>query len=191
MSVTPTQRLFFALLPTPMACARIAEVVAGLTARHAPGGRAIAPEQWHVTLCFLGDFHAGSDAAERAHWAGERVRAEPFELVLDAAASFPGARPPWVLCGAQARARLQPLHASLRRALAEAGFGSGEAARDFVPHLTLVRHAVRALAPQPVAPAVAWTVREFALLESLPAQRRYQTLARWTLGAAAADPSHS
>jgi 2'-5' RNA ligase len=174
------QRLFFALLPPADVRAGIASAAALLAARFAPGGRAIAPEQWHLTLRFLGDFPAGSDAAERARWAGAQVRAAPCALVLDLAASFPGARPPWVLRGAGARQALEGLHAGLCAALAAAGFAPGEPAHAFVPHVTLVRHATQALPPTPIAP-IAWPARDFVLLESLPAERRYVERGRWPL----------
>lgn len=180
MPAPARQRLFFALLPPPAVHARIAEAAALLATRFAPGGRAIAPEQWHLTLRFLGDFPAGSDATERARWAGAQVRAAPCALVLDQAASFPGLRPPWVLRGADARLSLEGLHGGLCAALAAAGFPAGEPEHAFAPHVTLFRHAAQALPPMPIAP-IAWAVRDFVLLESLPAEHRYVELARWPL----------
>lgn len=181
MPAPSRHRLFFALLPPADACARIAALAAALDARFAPGGRAIAREQWHVTLRFLGDFPAPSDAVERARWAGDRVHAEPFDLGLDALASFEGARPPWVLLGGAAREQLEALHAALCEALAGAGFAPGEPRHAFVPHLTLVRHARQPLARMPVEPPIAWTARDFVLLESFPAEHRYVERGRWAL----------
>ena len=166
-------------MPPPQVRARLAEAAADLQVRLVPGGRATDAARLHVTLVFLGEFAADSDAPARACWAAARVREDAFDLVLDSAGSFTGARPPWVLSGSKASEACLPLRRALQRELHDSGFQVGEA-RDFVAHVTFVRHADFALPEQPIVP-IAWPVRDFALLESHPAERRYDELARWPL----------
>jgi 2'-5' RNA ligase len=73
-------RLFFALWPDEACRAQLGEAAA--TALSVGGsGRAVPAQDWHVTLCFLGEVTAPV-AAELAAAAG-RVRAAPFTLHFD------------------------------------------------------------------------------------------------------------
>jgi 2'-5' RNA ligase len=66
-------RAFVALIPPAPALAELAEAVAPLRAAH-PGLRWTPPEQWHLTLAFLGEVDEGvlPDLAERLARAARR-----------------------------------------------------------------------------------------------------------------------
>jgi 2'-5' RNA ligase len=178
---TPRHRLFFALVPPPAVLSDIERIAADLQQRYAARGRAIRPEQLHLTLAFLGNFD-DADAAERARQAGTQaaVDTQAFDVVLDRADSFPGTRPLWFLTGDAAP--ILPLQSRLLAALHAAGFEPKDAGRVYVPHLTLLRNAHARLPPTPIAP-IAWTAREFVLIDSRSAGQRYLVLQRWPLAA--------
>lgn len=56
-------------------------------------------------------------------------------------------------------------------------------AREFKPHVTLLRHAKWTDVPLPEMPEVCWQAREFVLVQSLGDERgaRYEVLARFAL----------
>jgi len=189
-----TERLFFALWPGARQRAALWEVVRRLPLHQ---GRATHPDDFHLTLVFLGDLDAPARACAEA--AAGRVRATGFTLILDHLGAFARARVLW--CGASRR---PPLLLELVQALA-AGLtacGFRPERRPFAPHVTLARKArapadwtrVRgtALGAQSPSPAealgprldrpVEWPVAEFVLVVSLPGERpRYRVESRWPL----------
>jgi 2'-5' RNA ligase len=173
-------RLFFALVPEAAVRARIAAAVAALLDRHRPRGRRVAPQRYHLTLQFLGDFPGFPEPlADAARAAAARLRAPAFDLRLDIAGCF-ARHPalPWWL-GCRHAPALQGLWNALGEALAEAGVPvrSGRLA----PHVTVLRNASRALLAEPLTP-VHWPVRDFALLLSRPGSGQpYAELGRWPL----------
>jgi 2'-5' RNA ligase len=179
----PAHRLFFALVPPPSALDAIERVAEDLREREGARGRPTRREQLHLTLAFLGDFD-DADAPVRALRAGTRAAegARDFNVVLDRAGSFPGARPPWFLTGKATP--LLPLQAGLLSALQAEGFRPKDAGRPFVPHVTLLRNGNGGLEATPITP-VAWPAREFVLVDSRTAEHRYVVLQRWPLSAPA------
>lgn len=171
--------LFFALVPDDAMRRQMARTVEHLRSTHAPHGRWLKPERYHLTLHFLGTF---SDLpAERiasACKAAEAVGVPAFDLMLDRAGHFSQGIG-WLGC-AQTGAPLQRLWEELRKALAHARIGvQGHAA--FKPHVTVLRDARNAWAEQPIEP-VTWSVREFMLIDSvLGSHSEYRTLGRWSL----------
>lgn len=86
-------RLFFALLPEPLLRDRISETSSRLQYDHAPGGRPLDPDRYHLTLQFLGDFQQlRKSVFDAAIAAAEGLHPPAFELVLDCAGSFAGPR---------------------------------------------------------------------------------------------------
>ena len=161
----------------------------GLKRERDPRGRWVPRERMHLTLLFVGDFPA-SDLGMVVHAlaAGDHLRAPAVDLVLDSASSFPGRRPPWVLRCDRSRAALLPMHDALADALAADGFAVRREP-DFVPHVTLLRHASEPLAPVAIPP-IAWRVREFALVRSRAgATVEYRVLRRWPLADDVAVPA--
>jgi len=95
------------------------------------------PEQWHLTLRFLGDVSA--DAREALAARLRDVRVEPFVLALDGVGTFPPNRPPrviWVGTGA-GHPRLFQLRQKIDDAILAIGLEAD--LRTFHPHVTLAR----------------------------------------------------
>lgn len=173
----PTRRLFFALWPGEPLRQALAERVAALVR---PGaGRAQRPDQLHVTLEFMGSVPVVRlpDLVEAA----AAVRAEPFELVLDALEYW---RRPQVLClvAHEIPAALAGLVQALRAGLAARGFDPER--RPFRPHLTVARKVAR---PPDLAPTdpCRWPATDFVLVESITERSGslYRPLAAWPLQA--------
>lgn len=170
-----TDRLFFALWPEPQVRAALEQRVQGLI--RPLGGKPQRPDQWHVTLEFLGDVASERQAA--LHRAADRVRAEPFTLAFDALDHW---RRPQVYClaSSQPSAPLMTLVRRLREALAEEGFAPDD--REFRPHVTLARK-VKAARRGALDPPLEWPADRFALVRSVtdPAGSRYEPLHWWNL----------
>lgn len=100
-----------------------------------PGARWIDPENYHLTLRFIGDI---DDALARdiAGLLG-RVRRAPFELRLDGLSSFGGRKPRALVAAATPVAPLIELQAEHERLLQRLGLEPE--GRKFTPHVTLAR----------------------------------------------------
>lgn len=140
-------------------------------------GRPQRPDQWHVTLEFLGPVPASRVAVARE--AAAQVRAAPCEIVFDAVEFW---RRPEVLCLV---ARVLPpalgsLVEQLRTSLAGRGFEPES--RPFRAHLTLARKVEHPLGPVTFEPLV-WPVADFALVESITDRSGsiYTPLTTWRL----------
>jgi 2'-5' RNA ligase len=164
------RRLFVAVRPPD-------DVLAGVEAAAAPARRAIVgprwttPDQWHLTLQFLGS--VPDDAVDDVARALESVSiVRPFPVRLGGGGAFPKAsraRVIWlgVHGGGDALAELA---GTVGRALS--AIGAEPEDRAYQPHLTLARlrapgdvtPAVAALGEDPVGPA--FTVVETVLYES-------------------------
>lgn len=131
-STPPSQRLFIALtLPEP-----VREVIAELP-RNLHGLSWTRPEQWHLTLRFLGDVPESQIEPLRDRL--RPVRVEPFILPIEGVGSFPPNRPPrvvWVGTGTG-----HPRLFQLRQKIDDAvlGVGIDLDVRSFHPHVTLAR----------------------------------------------------
>ena len=175
------RRLFYALLPDDRVQDEIVRASERLKASQHPKGKWSPVDRLHMTLVFLGDFPAlATDVVVHALAAGDEVDASGFDLTLDSAASFSGRHPPWVLRCDRSRDGLLPFWRALGTALAAAGFRTPPE-NDFVPHVTVLRDADKALEPMDIKP-IHWPVQDFALMHSrLGQQREYVTLRRWAL----------
>src|SRR5271167_2084536 len=100
-----------------------------------PGTRWIDPENYHLTLRFIGDI---DDALARdiAGLLG-RVERAPFELRLDGLSSFGGRKPRAVVASVAPVAPLIELQAELERLLQRLGLEPE--GRKYTPHVTLAR----------------------------------------------------
>jgi 2'-5' RNA ligase len=172
MGALLAHRYFFALLPDPVARARI----------HAWAERTLGPEglqaadRLHVTLAITADFATPPPGlAETLLRAGERVRAAPFDLVLDRQST--GGRSV-ALRPAHSHASLRELQARIARAMANEGIATRPGWK-FNPHVTL---AYRESRPEtrPVKNR-GWRVNEFVLIHSLVGLTRHEVLGRWRL----------
>ncbi len=100
-----------------------------------PGARWIDPENYHLTLRFIGDVDGGI-ARDVMHMLDD-VRRRPFELVLDRLDQFGGKKPRAVFAAARQNPELIELQAELERLLQRIGLPPES--RKFTPHVTLAR----------------------------------------------------
>jgi 2'-5' RNA ligase len=154
--------------------------------------RRVRPENYHITLQFLGDTDAASVPAIAARIdaaVASLATSAPLELLLEAIGAFPNARRPrtvWVGIG-DPSGRLVHFARALGRQLNEAGFEFDR--RDLRPHVTIgyvkrqagkegVRSIAASLAGQDRSIEHAFACREIGLVSSVtgPGGSRYETL---------------
>jgi 2'-5' RNA ligase len=100
-----------------------------------PGARWIDPENYHVTLRFIGDID-GTAANEIASMLF-RVNRKPFEVALQGLSSFGGKKPRAVVASVVPSRPLIELQAELERLMQRIGLDPE--GRKFIPHVTLAR----------------------------------------------------
>lgn len=169
-----TERLFFAIWPGEQQRSELTGFQQELT-NHP--GRLVQPEDFHITLVFLGDLVR--ERRVRAEAAAGLVRAVPFKLSLDRFGCFPRTRVLW--CGTSGRSQplldlLQSLNGGLR------GCAFRPERRRFTPHVTLMRNA-RPLPARDLKHPIEWPVSRFALVTARSGERpRYRVVREWSLG---------
>lgn len=97
--------------------------------------RWVEPENYHITLRFIGDVDGAT--AERFSEALAQIRTESFSLALDGVGSFGKGRPRAVWAGVSPSAPLVALAQANEQAALAAGLGPES--RNFHPHVTLAR----------------------------------------------------
>ncbi|RTL74333.1 MAG: RNA 2',3'-cyclic phosphodiesterase [Bradyrhizobiaceae bacterium] len=100
-----------------------------------PGGRWIDPENYHVTLRFIGDID--DYVAREIAGTLERVDRKPFEVTVQGLSSFGGKKPRAVVACIAPSRPLMELQAELERLMRR--FGLDPEGRKFIPHVTLAR----------------------------------------------------
>ena len=100
-----------------------------------PGARWVEPDNYHITLRFIGDVDDAL-AREIASLLGQ-VRRRGFELRFDGLTSFGGRRPRAVVAAIPAISPLLELQAEHERIMQRIGLEPE--GRKFTPHLTLAR----------------------------------------------------
>src|SRR3954452_18671018 len=100
-----------------------------------PGARWIDPENYHVTLHFIGDID-GMSANEIASMLF-RINRKPFEVKLQGLQSFGGRKPRAVVAAVEPSRPLIELQAELERMMQRIGLDPE--GRKFTPHVTLAR----------------------------------------------------
>src|SRR6202049_3465342 len=100
-----------------------------------PGARWIDPENYHVSLRFIGDIDGV--AARESAWILFRVNRTPFEVALQGLSSFGGRKPRSVVASIVPSRPLIELQAELERVVQR--FGLDPEGRKFTPHVTLAR----------------------------------------------------
>ena len=109
-----------------------------------PGARWIDPENYHVTLRFIGDID-GVSANEIASMLF-RINRKPFEVKVQGLTSFGGKKPRAVVASVVPSRPLIELQAELERLMQRVGL---EPERKYKPHVTLAR--LRAASSRQVA----------------------------------------
>jgi len=134
------------------------------------GARWIDPENYHITLRFIGDVdnHVADEVSSELDRLGT---AESFRIRLSHLGSFGGDKPRALYAGVENNAALQQLQASHERVLRRVGLEPE--GRRFVPHVSLAR--LRGVAAAEVADFIHqagqftpldFTVRRFVLFSS-------------------------
>jgi 2'-5' RNA ligase len=172
------RRLFFALWPKE---AIRQQIKSASYSRLKP--KTIPPENWHMTLVFLGPTPAEQRA--RLEQAASKLEAEPFTMSLDTTGQFKRAQVVWLGCQYPDRHLLklqEKLESALRENCLEHPSFISEM-RPYCPHLTLYRHIRKPYSPERIVP-IEWPVDSFCLIESRPDQHPvYRILNRWELDA--------
>ena len=165
-------RLFVALaLPSAMRT-RLSFLAGGL-----PGVRWVPPENYHLTLRFIGELPGWR--AEEVDHALSNIRAPGFALQLNGVGIFAKAgRITTLYIGVERNPALEHLQAKVERALQHAGV-EAERAR-FVPHVTMARLGSQR-GETPEAKVAAW-VQSHNLFRSTPMVVEHFTLFSSMLG---------
>ncbi|MCC2096256.1 MAG: RNA 2',3'-cyclic phosphodiesterase [Hyphomicrobiales bacterium] len=100
-----------------------------------PGARWIEPEDYHVTLRFIGDVSLGLAREIDAELAA--IRQEPFDLRITGLDFFGGKKPRAIVAKVEASSEILALQASHERACRRAG--AQDDTRKFQPHVTIAR----------------------------------------------------
>jgi 2'-5' RNA ligase len=84
-----------------------------------PGARWIDPENYHLTLRFMGD--VDDDVAQEIEWLLGKVRREDFELRIDGLQSFGGRKPRAIVATVAPSPAVMELQAEHERLMQRAG----------------------------------------------------------------------
>ena len=170
-------RLFFALWPDAAARVRLAAMATDVA--RAGGGRAVAPDNLHVTIAFVGAVVPQRVEAlrEAGTQAANGVRA--IDVSLEQLGGAHGGDLVW-LAPASLPDELIRLHQRLGAALDARAFAVEQ--RAFRPHVTLARRCVRPV-QRAVLDAVAWRIDRLTLMASTTRAggSEYRELAGWPL----------
>lgn len=123
-------RLFSAIEIPRSVSKRLTMLRSGLS-----GARWIDPENYHLTLRFIGDVD-GATARDFTNALGE-IALPPFELRLNGLGSFGGNKPRNIFAGIEPSPALDALQRANERAARKAGLPPE--GRNFKPHVTLAR----------------------------------------------------
>ena len=167
-----TQRLFFALWPPAPVRVAIQSALPDVP------GRRIPPENWHITLRFLGDVQP--EAATQLRTAAAGIRIEQFNLQLDQMGYW--RKPQVIWLGSES---IPPPLAQLASRLEESARACGLPAenRGFQVHLTVARKVARSPRQLGAVTPIFWPVESFALMQSQlsNAGSLYTVVESWSL----------
>ncbi len=123
-------RLFVALDLPEETAAEISGLRGGL-----PGARWIDPDNYHITLRFIGDID-GRTATEVAN-ALDQVRREPFAVQVSGIGSFGGRKPHSLYAAVEPTPALLALQGEIERRMQRIGLAPES--RRYTPHVTVAR----------------------------------------------------
>jgi RNA 2',3'-cyclic 3'-phosphodiesterase len=135
-----------------------------------PGARWVDPENYHITLRFIGDIDERM-ADDVTSILGERRHRAPITLTIDGLDSFGGSKPRAVFARTSGNGELNELQAEQERLLRQVGLAPET--RKFTPHITLAR--LKQVSPVDVAhyiathghfPRLTFTAHRFVLYSS-------------------------
>ena len=177
--VPTTVRAFYALAPTETVRQQLAQL--GRDVARRSRGRAVAPENAHLTLAFLGDVATAALPALQS--IGTRLSPTGFVLEFDSLGAWRASGVAWV-APSSLPAALPALHAQLAQALVDAGFA--HETRPFRAHVTLARRCLQPVPRARCAPII-WPVDRLLLIGSELRSEGplYRELGAWPLRLAA------
>ncbi len=135
-----------------------------------PGARWIDPENYHITLRFIGDIDARM-ADDVCSILGDSRWREPIAITLDGLDTFGGSKPRAVFARTSGNGELTDLQAEQERMMRQIGLPPET--RKFIPHVTLAR--LKNVSPIDVAdymatrghfPKLTFTAQRFVLYSS-------------------------
>jgi 2'-5' RNA ligase len=172
----PQVRVFFALWPADAERAALSAWQPPL--RALCGGDAMRVATLHSTLAFLGEIE--QHRLEALLLAAREVEGRRFEIEFDVARYW-GHNHIVYAAPQRVPAALTELVEELELRLRKHRFRFE--AREYKPHVTLLRHSKWSDTPLPEMAAVRWAVGDFALVQSLRDERgpNYEVLARFGL----------
>jgi len=180
-------RLFLAIELAAASREALAGLLDGLAAR-CVGWRFVRADGAHLTLRFLGETDAKTDARCRPRWTAAVAGHAPFRIELGGLGRFPPSGAPrvlWLGVHDLPAGALTGLAVDLEAAARDAGYAAET--RPFRPHLTLARAPRGPRVPAPDAPDTGalpgWRVDHVSLVRSHlgPSGARYETLERFPL----------
>jgi RNA 2',3'-cyclic 3'-phosphodiesterase len=134
-----------------------------------PGARWIDPENYHVTLRFIGD--VDDEIAHEIDWMLGKVRRRDFELRLDGLSAFGGRKPRAIVAAVAPSPSVMELQAEHERLMQRVGLDPE--GRKYTPHVTLARlrdsssfEVADYLSAQGAFRAPAFTVSRFVLFSA-------------------------
>lgn len=162
ITVRPTDRLFFAVLPDEKSVEAICSARRKLCEKTGLSGTEILPEHLHVTLWHVRDdvVPPTSEDIDALVRQASAVDVPPFQISFKRAKSL--GRGAFALYGGKGVADLKALSTKLRDALTRPG---AEKKRPFMPHMTLLRS--QTILPSCGIEPITWTAREIVLVHSL------------------------
>ena len=172
---TQTRRLFFALWPDDQVRQSINEAFSAVSIPDSC--RVIQPENWHITLHFVGQVRY--QTKDCLHHAALAIKNQPFLINLDCFGCFKKAKIFWMGCQ-NLPVELAQLHKNLGVSLANCDYQNES--REYKPHITLMRKCVTSVnsAEDFVIP---WFVDKFSLIESISDSHgvNYQVIEKYPL----------
>jgi 2'-5' RNA ligase len=168
--------IFVAVVPPAAVVEALATAVRPLR-EAAPELAWVAPERWHVTLCFLGAVQPSAELRGRLERVAHR---HPAQQVQVAGAGRFGDR----VLFAKVAGELKPLATGVVRAAQRAGYETED--RPFRAHLTLARGRRARADLRPLVAQLSelaggpWLVDRLSLMRSQ--QPRYEVLDAWPIG---------
>ncbi|PUA96444.1 2'-5' RNA ligase [Acidovorax sp. 107] len=181
--------LYYFLYPPPLVAETARELLLRAQGPRWPGrADPMSSDRLHITLHALGRFLNGvpRGVIDLALAAGSAMDYEPFGVrlnVLQSRGAFEAGPIRTVELAPQAGAArdLREFQHALGNTMRRMGFAETQIRSHFQPHMTL--HYKHKRIDRMVVDPVAWTVMQFALVDSLYGLSRHDVLARWSLKA--------